>query len=206
MLISATIEGTYPLICNKFSDAAAQGSTDGNRSASSSPDRGTPLEIAESKLYIGSDGKPMIPSPNLLRCIVDGGSFFKIGKKQVTTQRNSLIYACLELNPLEIPIVHRERWRVDTRPVRIPATGGRILAHRPMFDDWRLSFELELDVSIINPKLLREIVDAAAKRVGLGDFRPATKGPFGKFSVIMWTEQSPIKLPSQARRREVVAA
>jgi len=29
-------------------------------------------------------------------------------------------------------------------------------------------------------------VDSAGKRVGLGDFRPARKGPFGKFRVDEW--------------------
>jgi hypothetical protein len=35
-------------------------------------------------------------------------------------------------------------------------------------------------------KLLREILDASGKRIGLGDFRPACKGPFGKFVVVKW--------------------
>jgi hypothetical protein len=34
--------------------------------------------------------------------------------------------------------------------------------------------------------LMRDIVDAAGKRIGLGDFRPACKGPFGKFVVVKW--------------------
>jgi hypothetical protein len=78
--------------------------------------------------------------------------------------------------------------------VRIPATGGRILAYRPMFEDWKLAFEVELDTSIINAKLLRQIVDDAGKRIGLGDFRPSTKGPFGRFVVTKWVEQV-VKLP-----------
>jgi hypothetical protein len=198
MLISVTFEGTKPLICNKFSDAAAIGASEGDRGSSAGQDRGTPQEICKTKLYIGSDGEPMIPSPNVLRCIVDGGSFFKIGKKQITTQRNSLIYACLEIEEIEIKLLHREPWKVDTRPVRITATGGRILAHRPMFDDWRLSFDMELDETIINARLMRDIVDASAKRVGLGDFRPATKGPYGQFVVVSWVEK-PVVIPSQAR-------
>jgi hypothetical protein len=36
---------------------------------------------------------------------------------------------------------------------------------------------------------MREIVDAAGKRVGLGDFRPACKGPFGKFVVVQWKDE-----------------
>lgn len=42
---------------------------------------------------------------------------------------------------------------------------------------------------MITAGLFREIVDAAGKRIGLGDFRPACKGPFGKFVVTSWVIQ-----------------
>jgi hypothetical protein len=72
--------------------------------------------------------------------------------------------------------------------VRIPATGGRIIRHRAVFNDWRLSFTLNLDATLLAPKMLREIVDAAGSRIGLGDFRPQTKGPFGKYVVTSWEQ------------------
>lgn len=190
MYITIEIQGTTPLIMNSFSDAAAQASTNGDRGSSAGIDRGSPQDIATAKLYIGLDGRPMIPSPNLLRAIVDGGSFTKIGKRQITTARSSMLYSCLSIDAAEIKLIHKQPWKVDTRAVRIPSTGGRILAHRPMFDDWGLSFEVELDTGILNAKLLRQVVDDAGKRVGLGDFRPATKGPFGRFCVTRWAEQS----------------
>ena len=189
MDILITLQGTTPLICNKFTDASAIDASSGSSSSSRARDRGTPQEIAESKLYLGLAGKPMIPQPNLLRCLVDGGRFHKIGKVQVTTAKSSLLYACLNIDDAEIPLVHKQPWRVDTRAVVIPATGGRILAHRPMFDDWQLKFTLELDESIAGVKLLRQIVDDAGKRVGLGDFRPARKGPYGRFTVTQWQEK-----------------
>jgi hypothetical protein len=189
MFIEIEIQGVTPLICNRFTDEAALISTSGDRGSSAGMDRGTPLEIAQSKLYLGLNGKPMITSPNLLRSIVDGGLFTKIGKKQVTTQKSSLLYACLGIEAAEVEIIHQQPWRVDTRPVVIPSTGGRILCHRPMFDDWKLDFEVELDTSIINAKLMRQIIDDAGKRVGLGDFRPIRKGPFGKYVVARWAEQ-----------------
>lgn len=189
MKIEIRIEGTTALICNKFTDAAAEASSSGTRGSSAAGERGTPLEIAKGKLYIGLNGLATIPQPNLFRCLIEGGRFHKIGKTQVTTARSSMLFACLEIEGAEIPIDHLEPWRVDTRAVRIPSTGGRILAHRPMFDDWALNFTADLDTSILGPKLLRQIIDDAGKRVGLGDFRPATKGPFGKFIVSRWQAQ-----------------
>ena len=84
-----------------------------------------------------------------------------------------MLYSCLDIPGAEIAIKHKEDWRVDTRAVRIPSTGGRIIAHRPMFDDWELSFELVLDEKLLGAKMLRQIVDDAGQRIGLGDFRPA---------------------------------
>lgn len=183
--VSVTIEGTTPLLCNRFTDDSAMSSTSGTR-ASVVGEKGTPLEQAEKKLYTDTDGRLVIPQPNILRSIIDAGTFFKAGKSKVTTQKTSLIPACVDIAGVAIPLIHSEPWQVDTRPVRIPSTGGRILCHRPCFNDWRLDFEIEVDTDIITVKLLREIVDAAGKRIGLGDFRPACKGPFGKFVVTSW--------------------
>lgn len=186
MHIAIELHGTTSLICNRFYDEVAERATNGSTAITVVGLKGTPLEQASKKLYVGTDGRYIIPQPNLLRSIVDGGRFFKAGKKQITTKSESMLYSCLDIESAEIPIVHKEPWRVDTRAVRIPSTGGRILTHRPMFDDWSLSFVADLDETLLAPGLLREIVDAAGKRVGLGDFRPATKGPFGKFVVNRW--------------------
>jgi hypothetical protein len=187
--VEIVIEGTTPLLCNRFTDEAAMSASSGNR-MSAVGEKGTPKEQSEKKLYLGAaTKKPMIPQPNLFRCIIDAGTFFKAGKSKVTTQKSSMIPACVEIHGIELPLESKEGWQVDTRAVRIPSTGGRILCHRPSFNDWRISFTAEVDTSMITVKLFREIVDAAGKRIGLGDFRPATKGPFGKFVVTSWKEQ-----------------
>lgn len=187
MFVNVTIEGISPLICNRFTDEAALDATNGKRGSSASRDRGTPMEQAEKKLYYGADGKTLIvPSPNLLSCLIGGGAFFKNGRSKITTQRSSLIPSCVSIQEAELPIKHREPWTVDIRAVRIPATGGRVLAYRPIFNDWEVSCTLELDTDELNVKLLRDIVDAAGRKVGLGDFRPSCKGPYGRFAVTRW--------------------
>lgn len=190
MKVDIEIQGTTPLLCNRFTDAAAQSSSSGTRSSMATSDRGTPHEIAQGKLYLGADEKTLvIPQPNLLRCLIEGGRFHKVGKSQVTTQKSSMLFACVDIEGADVAILHKQPWKVDTRAVRIPATGGRILAHRPMFDDWALQFVMDIDEAIMSPKLMRQIVDDAGKRIGLGDFRPATKGPYGRFVVTRWSEQ-----------------
>lgn len=183
--ILVSIEGTTPLLCNRFTDSAQMSATSGSRQAAVGEQEG-PTEQAKRKLYLDPQGNPVIPQPNLLRCLVDAGKFFKQGRSKVTTQKSSLLAGCLDVLGVELPIRSRAGWTVDTRPVRIPATGGRILCHRPCFHDWQVSFTLELDTDMLNLGLLREIVDAAGKRIGLGDFRPDCKGPFGKFVVVEW--------------------
>lgn len=190
MLINLTIEGVTPLLCNKFTDAASLAATSGTRGSAAAGDRGSPREQAEARLYVGQDKKYIIPQPNIFRAIIDGGTFFKAGKSKITTQKTSMIPACVSIPCVEIPIESKDGWEVDTRAVRIPSTGGRILCHRPCFHDWSLSFTVDLDTDMLNVKLLREIIDAAGKRIGLGDFRPACKGPFGKFVVTKWEQQA----------------
>ena len=187
------IEGVTPLLLNRFHDEAQMKATSGAGTVAVG-DRGTPKEQAEKKLYRDENGTLVVPQPNLFRCILDAGKFFKAGKSKVTTIKSSLIPACLSIDQLVIPIHHKEPWCVDTRPVRIPSTGGRILCHRPIFHDWALEFDAELDTDIISPKVMRDIVDAAGKRIGLGDFRPDCKGPFGKFVVTRWAEEKAISV------------
>lgn len=187
MNIKITITGKTPLLCNRFTDEAALKATNGTSPAlAKSGNKGTPREQATPKLYTDEKGNPIIPQPNLFRCIIDAGKYFKLGKVKVTTVRSSVIPACISIDELYFPIKHKEPWTVDTRPVRIPATGGRILTHRPCFNDWSLSFDVELDESEMSESFFREIIDAAGKKIGLGDFRPDCKGPFGKFVVTEW--------------------
>ena len=182
-----TIEGTTPLLCNRFTDEKTTGN---GGSGVYQNDRGTPREQAEIKLYRGADDKTLvIPQPNIFSCIICAGKYFKAGRTKITTMKSSLIPACVEIEGIAIPIEHNEPWSVDSRPVRSPATGGRMMCHRPSFEDWKLSFVATLDEEIISAKLFREVVDAAGKRVGLGDFRPDCKGPFGKFVVTRWEIQ-----------------
>ena len=183
--ISIAVAGKSPLLMNRFTDAAQIAATAGT-SETIVGDRGTPHEQAEAALYVDENGVIGVPQPNLLRSLIDAGKFFKLGKSKVTTQKNTIVTSCVTIDGLWLPLLHTQPWKVDTRPVRNPATGGRFLRHRPCFDDWRLELIATLDTSIMSISMFRDLVDTAGKRIGLGDYRVDCKGPFGKYVVEMW--------------------
>jgi hypothetical protein len=189
MRLQITIEGTTPLLCNRFTEEQALIATDRTGKKSNGGQTKTAQQLCTEALYLDTKGKPFIPTANIMRCIVEGGRFHKIGKAQVTTQKGTMMYACVEVDDVGATIIHKQPWKVDTRPIRNPSTGGRFLKHRPMFDDWLLKFEVILDEDMLAESMLRKIVDDAGRRIGLGDFRLDCKGPYGKFVVTHWTRK-----------------
>jgi hypothetical protein len=186
--INVTIEGTTPLLMNKFTDAAAVALAAGT-SAVMAGNKGTPREQAEKRLYVDESGVLHVPGTNIFRAIIDAGVFHKAGRAKITTQKSSLVPAAVALVELVCPIRvdgGEPKWEVDSRSVVIPSTGGRVMAHRPRLDRWAISFTLEIDTGMFSTSLVRQLVDDAGKRIGLGDFRPARKGPFGRFVVVKW--------------------
>ena len=159
-ILEITIKGRTPLLCNRFGDEQQQGATTGHRSSITTA-KDNVRDEAAGRLYVTEEGTPFIPGTNILRCIIDAGKYHKIGRAKVTTQKSSLIPAAVAINTIVVPIQSEGGWKVDTRPVRIPATGGRILRHRPCFDDWSLTFVVELDTTIISEPIFRAIVDDA---------------------------------------------
>ncbi len=147
--------------------------------------RGTPREQAKPKAYADAEGNLFVPGPNIYAAIIAAGSFHKAGKSKITTMKTSLIPAGVLLEELVCPLNTKE-WEVDSRSVVIPSTGGRIMCHRPRIDDWKTSFTLEVDETMFAPDLVRTIIDDAGKKIGLGDYRPSRKGPFGRFVVTEW--------------------
>jgi len=191
LYIHVSIEGVTPLLMNRFTEEAEVKVSSGT-SAIHLGNKGTPREQAAKKTYSDDKGNLYIPGPNIFACIIEAGKFHKAGKSKVTTKKSSLIPAGMALLEIICPLETKD-FEVDSRSVVIPATGGRIMAHRPRLDKWGLSFTLEVDDSMFAPELVRQIVDDAGRKVGLGDFRPDRKGPFGKFVVTGWNVEKDIK-------------
>ncbi len=185
ILIHVKIEGQTPLLMNRFTDEMAIKISSGKSAAVKTKSKLGPRDQAARKTYADPDGNLHIPGPNIFACLIQAGIFHKIGKKSATTGKSSLIPAGLAVLDVVCPLNTKE-FEVDSRSVVIPATGGRIMCHRPRLDSWGCGFTLEVDDDMFDSDFVRELVDGAGKQVGLGDFRPIKKGPFGKFVVTSW--------------------
>jgi hypothetical protein len=140
-------------------------------------------EQAEIAAYRDPETKNLyVPGTNLQRSLVAAAGYSK-GKGRATLQKQTA--ACVFIHPERISLGVK-KYEIDSRPVVVPATRGRVIRHRPRLDEWELRFTIEYDESLLTEKQMRQIVDDAGSRVGLLDFRPAKKGPFGRFVVISW--------------------
>ena len=83
-----------------------------------------------------------------------------------------------------------KEFEVDSRPVTIPATKGRIMRHRPRFDCWGAKFDLVVNDNLLGIDDAHRLLTEAGEYIGIGDFRPEKRGPFGCFRVTSFEEQS----------------
>jgi hypothetical protein len=141
-----------------------------------------PAEQARIAEYRTPEGALYVPGVAIQRCLVAAAAYSK-GKGRTTLQKP--IAACVLVAPEHV-VLTPQSYTIDSRPVVIPATKGRIMRHRPYFRQWSLTFRAEYDPALLSEKELRQVVDDAGSRVGLLDFRPEKKGPFGRFMIVTW--------------------
>jgi hypothetical protein len=68
---------------------------------------------------------------------------------------------------------------------QVVVSGKRVTRTRPTFTEWSAEFTVSVEPDVLNPETVKEIIAAAGKFVGLGDWRPGAprSGPFGRFTV-----------------------
>ena len=178
------IEGTSPLLMNRPNQLEIS-----DKSKDVKRETRTPEQQAEEKLYKDALGKIYIPATWFQGTIVQGGKCKKRGGAGSSKANYSGIAgSCVEVSPFEI-VMGIQDWKVFSTLVVNPVTKGRSLCHRPMFDKWFVEFEVILDEEQIESYVLKEIFDIAGKTVGVGDWRPAKKGRFGRFMVTLFEKK-----------------
>ena len=183
---NVSIEGLTPLLQNRPSMMLADKSKErktGNK---------TPDEEAKEKLY-ELDGKCYQPATHIHASLVEAGKHLKVmGKGSSKATYSKIVGYAVEVEPFEI-IHETQKWEVFSVLAVNPATKGRNLLHRPMFRKWSLSFQIIFDDTELSAEVIKQLLDISGRIVGLGDWRPAKKGRFGKFHVTSFKEAKETK-------------
>jgi len=186
----ATIAGVSPLLMHRFSDNNTEEMKAQTRKINIM--NVDPREAAEQCAYRTAEGYLYIPGEMPMRMLREAGA----AHKQRGSRRSLkyIISAVVWVLDRQIVLCDAEGnpivdFEVDSRPVVIPSTKGRVIRHRPCINPpWFLEVPLEIDDSEIAPATVHDLLVEGGKKHGLGDYRPNTGGAFGKFQVHSWIE------------------
>lgn len=183
--VQAQFSGLSPLLMNPMSDEQL----DMLRNRTRKPkvlDQSVEDEARE-KLYLDDDGTVGIPALNLFACLAEAGREVTYkGRSKISTATSTKLPSFLAIEELFLPFTDHSEWVVDKRRGRNPNGGEAVCLIRPRFDNWQFGATFEIDESVVTEETVKELLRIAGTSVGLCDFRPACKGPFGRFKLAVW--------------------
>ena len=164
--IKVKIEGKAPLLMNKFFIDTGTKTTRAKKVY-------VPEDEAEKKTYRDSEGNLFIPSTHFKASMVKAASDFPMkGKKTY----KDYVKAGVFIEPTEI-VLDQQEYEIHAEPVVIQR--ARVMSWRPKFKEWSCEFMIEITDEMINKDTLKDILIAAGKYKGVGDYRPE----YGRFDV-----------------------
>lgn len=186
--IQVQIQGTQPLLQHRFSEDAEAAQSTRKQLIKSE----TPREAAQKVAYIAPDGTHYFPGAAISRAIREAGSNHKSRGSRKSLK--FVVPSALRVPHDTIQLVNGDGktpirdFEVDSRPVVIPSTKGRVMRHRPRHDKWGAIFTLCIDETILPLDVIHQLLTEAGTQLGIGDFRPEKGGPFGTFQIVLWKQ------------------
>jgi hypothetical protein len=187
---SVEIKGTTALLQHRFGEAAEGEGVKASRNIL--VQRGTPREEAQKVVYQLPDGGSFyFPGAAIARLLREAGGNHKL--KGSRKSAKFVVPAAVLVLDDGIVINNGDGkpangFEVDSRPVVIPATKGRVMRHRPRFDVWSAKFSLRVNDGVLPPDFVQQLLTEGGQQIGIGDYRPEKGGPFGTFNVAEWKE------------------
>ena len=133
-------------------------------------------EAVELSVYKDEKG-PYIPHYHIEQSLVEAGKQIRMkgqGKKTYKDYMKSYVF----VEPARIRIQPPE-YEMDCRYVVIQGK-NKVLRYRPKWDEWSAEFTLIVTDDNCPESVIREVLEIAGSRVGIGDYRPR----YGLYEVI----------------------
>ncbi|MBI4994712.1 hypothetical protein HZC21_03650 [Candidatus Peregrinibacteria bacterium] len=187
--VAVVVEGTgRGLLMHRFSAEASAGiekQVKKAREAKLTPQQEATL--AEYRLDPGGDqpGQLFLPAEHFLGAMVGAGSDFKQQSRGKKTFKDAF-KGSVEVVPDYVGLTDAageplRTYVIDSRPVRIKATQGRIMRHRPFLQaGWRAKFMIEVMDDTIPLEVVQAVLETAGRSKCVGDYRPR----FGQFRIV----------------------
>lgn len=183
LLVDVEIKGSAALLQHRFGEQAEI--SVGKQSRRVNINERDPREEATAVAYIDKNGELYHPAAAIIRLLREAGA----GHKQKGTRKaiKYIVPAAVRSTEETIPLFNGDGGRakhfeVDSRPVVIPATKGRIMRHRPRLDTWSAKFTLAINEDILSNETIHQLLTEGGESIGIGDYRPM----FGTFQVMLW--------------------
>jgi hypothetical protein len=185
--VEIELTGTSPYLMHRFSDESSLE----KKTRRIQVDNETPRELATKVAYIDTDGSYYFSAASIPGTMSAAGASHKMKSSRKTLK--FVVPSAVRTESDKIFILGEDgkpaaNFEVDSRPVMIPATRGRVMRHRPRFDAWKARFRLIINDDLLAPAMAHQLLNEAGVSVGVGDFRPAKGGPFGTFLVSKFAE------------------
>ena len=183
---TVTIKGTRPLIWNAFTlDAIPLKKREKTGVAGNNPEewKRTVLVTETGQLYL----KPSY----IFGCLRDGAKYTREGRSSLQTKLSAslqvlnqqvLVDRYLPEDWSKLTTDPAEAVYIDVRSVKNPTTRGRNIRYRlAASPNWRASFRISWDVTVINQGQMKAILYDSGQLCGLGDGRQIG---FGRFEIV----------------------
>lgn len=184
--IGVEIRGITPLLIHRFSEDAEQAKSTRRMEVN----QRDPRTEATKNAYIANDGTFFFNAFSIPSAMGNAGSNHKARGTRKTLR--FVVPSAVRMKSDTVTITNgsgpAKNFEVDARPVTIPATKGRVMRYRPRFDQWGAAFELTVDDNLLSVEMAQQLLQEAGQSIGIGDFRPEKRGPFGTFRVVKFEE------------------
>jgi len=117
-----------------------------------------------------------VPARCMYATIINGAKSFKVGMQSLAT----VMAGVIRIEPHRISLGTKD-YEIDIQSVVIGSS--RVKRARARLDEWVLKFDIVYHSDYIEPPSIKQALETSGFRVGLLDFRPQKKGPYGTFKV-----------------------
>lgn len=179
--IEVPILGTSPLVVHRFSEKAKKQMLDamqGRRTPKTAKDPEAEYEAAFYKFADGGSGFPVI---GFKAATVSAARFYGKSVTMVGLRQTLFFSGERGVDGQMLARIEGEpKMREDV--VRV-GNGGADLRYRPEYQDWKTTLTVTYVTSLLTRDSVLSLIDAAGMGVGVGEWRPETRGEFGTYRV-----------------------